>query len=96
VAGKQASLGDTSAARALGACSEQLAARFDAALGGFGSAPKFPRPAEINALLYNHLHASTGGSASDVGARPAMRPCPFTLPEPRACNQYAESPPPLP
>jgi hypothetical protein len=25
--------------------------RYDARLGGFGAAPKFPRPSEINALL---------------------------------------------
>jgi uncharacterized protein YyaL (SSP411 family) len=32
-------------------CFDQLVARFDAKRGGFGSAPKFPRPVELNFLL---------------------------------------------
>lgn len=30
---------------------QQLEARFDKQLGGFGGAPKFPTPSQINALL---------------------------------------------
>jgi uncharacterized protein YyaL (SSP411 family) len=38
-----------------------LSQRYDAARGGFGSAPKFPRPAELDALL---VHASPGGGGT--------------------------------
>lgn len=33
-------------------CSEELSSRYDPKFGGFGSAPKFPRPVEICLLLY--------------------------------------------
>ncbi|KAG0483455.1 hypothetical protein HPP92_011539 [Vanilla planifolia] len=33
-------------------CSEQLSSRYDPKFGGFGSAPKFPRPVEICTMLY--------------------------------------------
>lgn len=33
-------------------CAEQLENRYDPEFGGFGSAPKFPRPVEINIMLY--------------------------------------------
>ncbi len=45
------------AAAAATAAAEQLAKRFDDRLGGFGGAPKFPRPSEINALLAAYLQA---------------------------------------
>ncbi|XP_057439314.1 uncharacterized protein LOC130731137 isoform X2 [Lotus japonicus] len=34
-------------------CSEQLSDSYDSKFGGFGSAPKFPRPVEINLMLYH-------------------------------------------
>lgn len=37
---------------ALRLCSEQLSENYDSEYGGFGSAPKFPRPVEINLMLY--------------------------------------------
>ncbi|KAF7804822.1 spermatogenesis-associated protein 20 [Senna tora] len=37
---------------ALHLCSEQLFGSYDSTYGGFGSAPKFPRPVEINLMLY--------------------------------------------
>ena len=37
--------------RAVLKCREGLSKRFDARLGGFGGAPKFPRPCEIDLLL---------------------------------------------
>jgi uncharacterized protein YyaL (SSP411 family) len=40
---------------------KQMAARFDSKLGGFGSAPKFPRPSELN-LLFRCFHRMKGGS----------------------------------
>lgn len=36
-------------------CSESLRRRFDSKLGGFGVAPKFPRPSEIMLLFTQHL-----------------------------------------
>ena len=38
-----------------------LSQRYDAARGGFGAAPKFPRPAELDALL---THAALGGGGT--------------------------------
>ncbi|WJX85049.1 dTMP kinase [Trifolium repens] len=38
---------------ALRLCSEQLSENYDSEFGGFGSAPKFPRPVEMNLMLYN-------------------------------------------
>jgi uncharacterized protein YyaL (SSP411 family) len=43
------------AARAVMTCKDGLAGRFDARLGGFGGAPKFPRPCEIDLLLHANL-----------------------------------------
>ncbi|CAI7794163.1 unnamed protein product [Closterium sp. NIES-53] len=43
------------AEKAIQLCSEQLASRYNEDLGGFGSAPKFPRPSELNLLLRAHL-----------------------------------------
>lgn len=37
---------------ALHLCAEQLSHSYDSKLGGFGSAPKFPRPVEIQLMLY--------------------------------------------
>lgn len=37
---------------ALHLCAEQLSASYDSKFGGFGSAPKFPRPVEIQLMLY--------------------------------------------
>ena len=43
------------AVRAVLTCKVGLAGRFDARLGGFGGAPKFPRPCEIDLLLHATL-----------------------------------------
>lgn len=50
----------------LAKCVQQLHKRFDRQLGGFGPAPKFPRPCEINSLLaaYLHLLGSPNGEDS--------------------------------
>ncbi|KAE8722863.1 spermatoproteinsis-associated protein 20-like isoform X2 [Hibiscus syriacus] len=37
---------------ALHLCAEQLSKRYDSRFGGFGSAPKFPRPVEIQLMIY--------------------------------------------
>ncbi|PIN01246.1 protein containing a thioredoxin domain [Handroanthus impetiginosus] len=39
--------------RAWQKCAEQLADSYDSKYGGFGSAPKFPRPVEIQLMLYH-------------------------------------------
>ncbi|XP_038682630.1 spermatogenesis-associated protein 20 isoform X2 [Tripterygium wilfordii] len=38
---------------ALNLCAEQLSQSYDPKFGGFGSAPKFPRPVEIQLMLYH-------------------------------------------
>lgn len=48
-------MSDSAAAAAVMSCAHLLSQRFDEARGGFGNAPKFPRPAELNALLADHL-----------------------------------------
>jgi hypothetical protein len=49
------------------AAAQQLAKRFDPDEGGFGAAPKFPRPAEINALLCAQLELSSRGGGAGQG-----------------------------
>jgi len=51
----------------LGACRAQLARMFDAQHGGFGGAPKFPRPPMVTWLL-RHWHASSAGPEPDLQA----------------------------
>ena len=51
----------------LGACRAQLARMFDAQHGGFGGAPKFPRPPMITWLL-RHWHASSAAPEPDLQA----------------------------
>lgn len=43
------------AGTAMTGCADSLGKRFDSTLGGFGGAPKFPRPCEMNALLRQYL-----------------------------------------
>ena len=54
------------AAEAMDLCTRMLASRFDSRHGGFGGAPKFPRPAEINALLHQHLRVAALGKKEDA------------------------------
>ena len=61
-------LSDTAASQAIDKCARQLASRFDAENGGFGSAPKFPRPAEINVLLCSHTRSTAGGATVESRA----------------------------
>ena len=53
--------------RAIDKCASQLASRFDAREGGFGAAPKFPRPAEINLLLHQSARLAAAGDAAGAG-----------------------------
>ena len=74
---------DETAVKALDACSHMLAQRFDAERGGFGTAPKFPRPAEINALLTDHIRCSDSRDVPlDDGAPPPPPPPPSRTPTP--------------
>lgn len=66
-----------SAADILQKCASQLEKRFDAALGGFGGAPKFPRPCEISALLAWHALASSQGKTTQAGV-PVCYVCHYT------------------
>ncbi|KAK6164754.1 hypothetical protein DH2020_001618 [Rehmannia glutinosa] len=47
--------------RALQKCAEQLADSYDSKYGGFGSAPKFPRPVEIQLMLYHSRKLKENG-----------------------------------
>ena len=47
-------------------CTQMLAARYDHKLGGFGNAPKFPRPSELNLLLVHHIRAAASGSKAEA------------------------------
>ncbi|XP_057461629.1 uncharacterized protein LOC130751906 [Actinidia eriantha] len=51
--------------KALELCAEQLAGTYDSNFGGFGSAPKFPRPVEIQLMLY---HSKKLEEAGNLGA----------------------------
>ncbi|CAN0897995.1 Spermatogenesis-associated protein 20 [Linum grandiflorum] len=42
-------------------CAEQLSQSYDQKYGGFGSAPKFPRPVEIQLMLYNFKKLEASG-----------------------------------
>ncbi|KAI0510384.1 hypothetical protein KFK09_010985 [Dendrobium nobile] len=46
-------------------CSEQVASRYDPKFGGFGSAPKFPRPVEICLMLYESMKLREQGRVSE-------------------------------
>ena len=63
----QEDLSDGQAIIAMDSCAQMMAARYDDKLGGFGSAPKFPRPAEMNLLLVQHLRAKAAGSKAEAG-----------------------------
>lgn len=78
-AGGQENLSDDQARKAVDSCAQMLTARFDEKRGGFGNAPKFPRPAELNLLLVKHLVAKAAGSTADAGLP--------LLPAAAACKQ---------
>lgn len=68
----QEDLSDGQAIIAMDSCAQMMAARYDDKLGGFGSAPKFPRPAEMNLLLVQHLRAKAAGSKLEAGQPTAL------------------------
>ncbi|XP_051142129.1 uncharacterized protein LOC127259035 isoform X2 [Andrographis paniculata] len=51
--------------KALQKCAEQLADSFDSKYGGFGTAPKFPRPVEIQLMLYHLKKLREKGMAGE-------------------------------
>lgn len=73
----QEDLSDGQAIIAMDSCAQMMATRYDERLGGFGSAPKFPRPAEINLLLVQHLRAKAAGSKLEAGK--ALEMATYTL-----------------
>ncbi|OVA15015.1 protein of unknown function DUF255 [Macleaya cordata] len=52
--------------KALRMCAEQLARSYDPKLGGFGSSPKFPRPVEIQLMLYQSKKLEEEGKSSEA------------------------------
>lgn len=74
--------------RAIDLGAAQLASRFDARLGGFGGAPKFPRPAEINLLLHQHARLVATGDEEEAGAS-VDAACSVACSLARACGQQA-------
>lgn len=51
---------------ALSLCAEQLAQSYDPKYGGFGSAPKFPRPVEIQLMLYQSKKLEDAGKSGEA------------------------------
>ncbi|KAL4202665.1 hypothetical protein AMTRI_Chr02g222250 [Amborella trichopoda] len=47
-------------------CADQLAKSYDAEYGGFGSAPKFPRPVEIQLFLYQSKRLEESGKPHEA------------------------------
>ncbi|XP_059659521.1 uncharacterized protein LOC132306218 [Cornus florida] len=51
---------------ALTLCAEQLAKSYDTEFGGFGSAPKFPRPVEIQLMMYHSKKLGENGKSGEA------------------------------
>ncbi|KAK6937428.1 protein of unknown function DUF255 [Dillenia turbinata] len=62
---------------ALRLCAEQLSRSYDPVHGGFGSAPKFPRPVEIQLMLYYFKKLEEAGKSGD--AKEALKKVLFSL-----------------
>ncbi|MCL7045659.1 hypothetical protein MKW94_014635 [Papaver nudicaule] len=54
------------AQNALRLCAVQLGERYDSKLGGFGSAPKFPRPVEIQLMIYQAKNLEEAGRLDEA------------------------------
>ncbi|KAL6505018.1 hypothetical protein OROGR_024835 [Orobanche gracilis] len=52
--------------RALQKCAEQLADSYDSKYGGFGPAPKFPRPVEVQLMLYHSKKLKENGMLGEA------------------------------
>lgn len=44
----------------------QLAASYDSQYGGFGSSPKFPRPVEVQLMLYQFKRLEEAGKSGEA------------------------------
>ncbi|CAK7348254.1 unnamed protein product [Dovyalis caffra] len=62
---------------ALHLCAEQLSQSYDSQYGGFGSAPKFPRPVEIQLMLYHSKKLDDDGKLGE--AKKGLQMVFFTL-----------------
>ncbi|OMP06652.1 hypothetical protein COLO4_08004 [Corchorus olitorius] len=62
---------------ALRLCAEQLSKSYDSRFGGFGSAPKFPRPVEIQLMLYHSKKLEESGKPG--GAKESQKMVFFSL-----------------
>ncbi|XP_022758050.1 spermatogenesis-associated protein 20 isoform X2 [Durio zibethinus] len=62
---------------ALQLCAEQLSKSYDSRFGGFGSAPKFPRPVEIQLMLY--YSKKLGEIGKPGGAKESLKMVLFSL-----------------
>lgn len=62
---------------ALSLCAAQLSENYDSEYGGFGSAPKFPRPVEIQLMLYHSKKLEETGKTEE--ARGVLKMVFFTL-----------------
>ncbi|XP_031259272.1 spermatogenesis-associated protein 20 isoform X2 [Pistacia vera] len=57
---------------ALHLCAEQLSGTYDSRFGGFGSAPKFPRPVEIQLMLYHSKKLEETGKSDEANESKKM------------------------
>ncbi|XVF80509.1 hypothetical protein PTKIN_Ptkin15bG0079200 [Pterospermum kingtungense] len=62
---------------ALRLCAEKLSKSYDSRFGGFGSAPKFPRPVEIQLMLYHSKKLEESGKPG--GAKESLKMVLFSL-----------------
>ncbi|KAJ0265006.1 Catalytic protein [Hirschfeldia incana] len=53
-------------------CAKQLSRSYDSKYGGFGSAPKFPRPVEIQLMLYHSKKLKEAGKTSEADEDQSM------------------------
>ncbi|KAF5835573.1 Six-hairpin glycosidase-like protein [Dunaliella salina] len=79
-------IGPDAAEHALTTCTAQLARRFDPDRGGFGGAPKFPRPCEINNLLCTYDLQKAQGKEGE--ANKALHMAIFSLEKMAAGGMY--------
>ncbi|KAH1081282.1 hypothetical protein J1N35_021043 [Gossypium stocksii] len=70
-------LPDGLAQNALHLCAEQLSNSYDSRFGGFGSAPKFPRPVEIQLMLYQSKKLEESGKPGE--AKESLKMVSFSL-----------------
>ncbi len=57
----------------IAAAVSQLADSFDTRFGGFGAAPKFPHPTNLELLLRHHVASEAAGTAEDQALRMAVQ-----------------------